>query len=201
MFGKRWTLFELFGFKVQLDASWLVLALLVTWSLAKGAFPQYYPGLPSATYWSMGILGMIGLVFSIVFHEASHSLVARAHGMQIKGITLFIFGGVAELGEEPETARTEFLVAIAGPRTPVQTGINPQDLDIVLPSCLSGALEAQPGIRLGEILDATLGHFFSICNVNYDLAWQPLIDQVSGGGCRPGYLCTPESEGAICEPE
>jgi len=115
MFGKRWTLFELFGFKVQLDASWLVLALLVTWSLAKGAFPQYYPGLPSATYWSMGILGMIGLVFSIVFHEASHSLVARAHGMQIKGITLFIFGGVAELGEEPETARTEFLVAIAGP--------------------------------------------------------------------------------------
>jgi len=115
MFGKRWTLFELFGFKVQIDASWLVLALLVTWSLATGVFPQYYPGLPSATYWSMGILGMIGLVFSIVFHEASHSLVARAHGMQIKGITLFIFGGVAELGEEPETARTEFLVAIAGP--------------------------------------------------------------------------------------
>lgn len=115
MFGKRWKIFELFGFTVQLDASWIVLALLVTWSLATGVFPQYYPGLPSATYWSMGMVGMIGLVFSIVFHEASHSLVARAHGMQIKGITLFIFGGVAELGDEPETARTEFLVAIAGP--------------------------------------------------------------------------------------
>lgn len=115
MFGKRWKIFELFGFTVQLDASWLVLALLVTWSLATGVFPQYYPGLPSATYWSMGLIGMIGLVFSIVFHEASHALVARAHGMQIKGITLFIFGGVAELGDEPETARTEFLVAIAGP--------------------------------------------------------------------------------------
>jgi Zn-dependent protease len=115
VFGKRWKIFELFGFTVQLDASWLVLALLVTWSLATGVFPQYYPDLPSATYWSMGLVGMIGLVFSIVSHEASHSLVARAHGMQIKGITLFIFGGVAELGDEPETARTEFLVAIAGP--------------------------------------------------------------------------------------
>lgn len=93
------------------------------------------------------------------------------------------------------------LVAIAGPRTPVQTGKSPQNFDIILPSCLSGALEAQPGIRLGELLDATLGHFFSICNVNYDVAWQPFIDQVSGGGCRPGYQCTPASEGAICEPE
>lgn len=93
------------------------------------------------------------------------------------------------------------LVAIAGPRSPVQIGKNPQDQDIVLPSCLAGPVEAQPGIRLGEVLDAVLGHFFPICNVNYDEAWQPFIDQVSGGGCRPGYQCTSASEGAICEPE
>lgn len=115
MFGKRWTLFSLFGFEVRLDASWLILALLVTWSLATGLFPEYYPELASQTYWSMGVAGMIGLVFSIVFHELSHSLVARLHGLSITGITLFIFGGVAEMAEEPRNARTEFQMAIAGP--------------------------------------------------------------------------------------
>ncbi len=115
MFGKRFVLFELFGFKVQADASWLFLAMLVTWSLAQGYFPAFYPGLSPATYWQMGLLGMIGLFASLVIHELSHSLVARHYGMSIKGITLFIFGGVAEMDEEPPSAKTEFFMAIAGP--------------------------------------------------------------------------------------
>ncbi|MDH3909900.1 MAG: site-2 protease family protein [Rhodospirillales bacterium] len=115
MFGKRLVLFELFGFKVQADMSWLFLALLVTWSLAQGLFPAFYPGLPPATYWKMGVIGMIGLFFSLVLHELSHALVARHYGLSIKGITLFIFGGVAEMEEEPDSAKTEFLMAIAGP--------------------------------------------------------------------------------------
>jgi Zn-dependent protease len=115
MFGKRLVLFELFGFKVQADMSWLFLALLVTWSLAQGFFPAFYPGLPSATYWKMGVIGMIGLFVSLVLHELSHALVARHYGLSIKGITLFIFGGVAEMEEEPDSAKTEFLMAIAGP--------------------------------------------------------------------------------------
>ena len=93
------------------------------------------------------------------------------------------------------------LVAIAGPRAPVQTGTNPQSQDFLLPSCVVSGVEAQPGVRLGELLDATLGHFFSICNVDYDQAWQPFIDRVSDGGCRQGYQCTPATEGAICEPD
>jgi Zn-dependent protease len=115
MFGKRLVLFELFGFKVQADMSWLFLALLVTWSLAQGFFPAFYPDLPPATYWKMGVIGMIGLFFSLVLHELSHALVARHYGLSIKGITLFIFGGVAEMEEEPDSAKTEFLMAIAGP--------------------------------------------------------------------------------------
>jgi Zn-dependent protease/CBS domain-containing protein len=115
MFGRRIALFKLFGFEVSLDLSWVFLGLLVTWSLATGYFPDEHEGLPSATYWLMGIAGAFGLFLSIIFHEMSHSLVARRYGLSIRGITLFIFGGVAELEEEPANPKTEFMMAIAGP--------------------------------------------------------------------------------------
>ena len=115
MFAHRITLFELFGFKVQIDASWLLLAVLIVWSLAEGYFPQVLPGLAGATYFWMGIAGLIGLGFSIVVHELAHSLVARRFDMPIRGITLFVFGGVAEMAEEPTSAKGELLMAIAGP--------------------------------------------------------------------------------------
>ncbi len=115
MFGKQVDLFELVGFKVRADASWLILAVLVTWSLAKGYFPLYYSGLEVDTYWLMGVAGAIGLFLSIIFHELSHAVVARHYGMDIKGITLFIFGGVAEMEAEPAQPMAELLMAIAGP--------------------------------------------------------------------------------------
>ena len=115
MLGKRITLFELLGFKVNVDLSWVFLALLITWSLAVGYFPAQFEGLSPVTYWSMAIVGAVGLFASIIFHELSHSLVARRYGLPIKGITLFIFGGVAEMEEEPSSAKAEFLMAIAGP--------------------------------------------------------------------------------------
>lgn len=115
MFGKSVQLFTLFGFKVKVDFSWTFLALLIAWSLAQGYFPGIYSGLPPATYWWMGIAGTIGLFFSIVFHEMAHSIVARRYGLPIRGITLFLFGGVAEMEEEPQSAKAEFLMAIAGP--------------------------------------------------------------------------------------
>ncbi|HEY9074704.1 MAG TPA: site-2 protease family protein, partial [Desulfobaccales bacterium] len=115
MFGRRMKLFTLLGFEVRVDLSWIVIALLVTWSLADGLFPYLYHGLAKAVYWEMGVAGALGLFASIIFHEFCHSLVARKFGMQMKGITLFIFGGVAEMGGEPPNAKTEFLMALAGP--------------------------------------------------------------------------------------
>lgn len=115
MFTKRIVLFKLLGFEVKIDLSWLLLALLVAWTLAVGVFPQLYPGLSPGVYWGMGAAGVVVLLFSIVFHELSHSLVARHYGFPIKGITLFVFGGVAEMDEEPPTARSEFFMAAAGP--------------------------------------------------------------------------------------
>ena len=115
MFGNRIKLFKLLGFEVRVDWSWIIIAILIAWSLSKGLFPSYYKNLSPQTYWWMGIIGALGLFLSIIVHEFSHSLVARRYGLPMKGITLFIFGGVAEMEEEPASAKVEFMVAIAGP--------------------------------------------------------------------------------------
>jgi len=115
MFGREKTLFKLFGFSVRVNASWLILGFLIAYSLARGLFPSQYGGYKPSVYWAMGVAGAIGLFFSIVFHELSHSLIARRFDLPITGITLFIFGGVAEMNEEPPTPRAEFFMAISGP--------------------------------------------------------------------------------------
>lgn len=115
MTGKHIKLFNLFGFEVKVDLSWTIIAVLIVWSLSVGVFPRLYKDLSAQTYWVMGVAGAIGLFLSIIFHEFSHSLVARREGMTMKGITLFIFGGVAEMSEEPPSPRAEFLMSVAGP--------------------------------------------------------------------------------------
>jgi len=115
MFTNRMKLFSLLGFPIYVDASWLILAVLITWSLARGWFPNYYPDLSANSYWFMGAAGAAGLFVSIVLHELGHAVVARKYGIPIRGITLFLFGGVAEMEHEPHEARSEFLMAIAGP--------------------------------------------------------------------------------------
>lgn len=111
------------GFEVKIDISWLVIAVLITWSLAQGVFPLYNRNLSQLTYWLMGVVGAIGLFGSIIFHELCHSLVARRYGLPMKGITLFIFGGVAEMEDEPSNPKTEFLMAIAGPLASILIGV------------------------------------------------------------------------------
>jgi len=115
MFRNKIKLFKLLGFTVSVDASWVIILFLVIWSLAKGLFPSFYPDLSATSYWLMGLLGAMGIFVCIIIHEFSHSLVARRYGLEIRGITLFIFGGVAEMEEEPTSPKTEFFMAIAGP--------------------------------------------------------------------------------------
>jgi Zn-dependent protease/CBS domain-containing protein len=122
MFGKRWQLFRLLGIPVSVDLSWLLILALLTLSFAEGfprILPLFYPGeapqLAPAVYWLMGLVTALAFFACIVLHEFGHALVARSRGMPIRGITLFLFGGVSELGEEPPSAGTEFLMAVAGP--------------------------------------------------------------------------------------
>jgi len=115
LFQNRLTLFRLFGIEIRLDASWLLLAILITWTLAVGFFPQSYPDLEPGTYWLMGAIAALGLFASIILHELGHSVVAQRDGLEIDGITLFVFGGVAEMKAEPASPAKEFRMAIAGP--------------------------------------------------------------------------------------
>lgn len=115
MFTKRIPLGNLFGVPVYMDLSWFVVAVLITWSLATSLFPSQYKDLGPSTYWFMGLAGAIGLFLSILAHELGHSVVAQQFSVPIRGITLFLFGGVAELAREPPSAWAEFWVAIAGP--------------------------------------------------------------------------------------
>jgi Zn-dependent protease/CBS domain-containing protein len=122
MWGRSIKLFKVFGFEIRLDVSWLIIAALLIWSLAAGVFPYNYPGLPMSHYWWMAVAGALTFFGSIVVHELSHSLVARRYEIPMKGITLFVFGGVAEMGSEPQSAKAEFLMAAAGPLTSIALG-------------------------------------------------------------------------------
>jgi len=105
------------GIEVGVHYSWLFFGALITWSLAAGYFPETHPGWSAATYWLAGTLAALALFVSVMLHELAHSLVARARGAEVQRVTLFIFGGVATIKDEPASAADEFMIAIVGPLT------------------------------------------------------------------------------------
>jgi Zn-dependent protease len=113
--GGRLPLFEISGIKINIDYSWLIVFVLVLWSLSAGYFPRYYPNYSTQLYWIAGLVGTLLFFSSILVHELSHSLTAVRSGIQIPEITLFIFGGIARLSQEPTSAVTELKIAVAGP--------------------------------------------------------------------------------------
>jgi len=145
-------IFRPFGFAVRLDPSWFVVGTLVTWSLAVGIFPSRVPGLHPVMYWMMGVAGALGLLASIVFHELCHALAGRRFGIQLRGIRLFIFGGVAEMLQEPPSPRAEFVVAAVGPLSSlVLSGVTfaiATVLEAVLPRWAEAILLYLAGINL-----------------------------------------------------
>jgi Zn-dependent protease len=100
---------------VKIDQSWFIILVLVTWNLAMDYFPNQFEGETYLFYWAIGALTSLFLFSSILLHEASHSVAARYSGIKIKEITLFIFGGVALMEEDPKTPGQELFIAAAGP--------------------------------------------------------------------------------------
>ena len=115
MIFKRITVFRFFGFDVRADASWIFLSVLISWTLATKAFPSLAPGLSADAYQWMGIAALVLLIFSIIAHEVAHAVIAEYYDMPIVSITLFVFGGVAEMKGEPSHPKGEFFMAVAGP--------------------------------------------------------------------------------------
>ncbi len=103
------------GIPVGLHSSWFLIFALVSWSLARGYFPPAYPGLPQPAYWLLGALTSLLFFLSVFLHEMGHSAVAQRNGIPVSSITLFIFGGVAQIAREPDHPGTEFRIAVAGP--------------------------------------------------------------------------------------
>jgi Zn-dependent protease len=114
---------RLFGFEIRLDLSWFVVFLLVFWTFAQGVFPSRVPGYSSAVYNTMALVGAILFFGSVLMHELAHSAVARARGIPVEGITLFIFGGVARVRSDVENPRDEFLITVVGPLSSAAIGL------------------------------------------------------------------------------
>ena len=107
-------LFTIAGIRISINYTWFVILGLVIWSLASD-FRQTYRDFSTVTVWAISVIAALLLFASVLLHELSHSFVGNRLGLGIKGITLFIFGGIAELGKEPEDPNTEMKVAAAGP--------------------------------------------------------------------------------------
>ncbi len=113
---------RLFGISIRLHYSWFVIFALVIWALSRDYFPAVYPHWSAAIAVSAGIVTSLLFFISLLAHELMHSLVAQRYGIPVRAITLFIFGGVSQITEEPHDARTEFSIAFVGPLTSIILG-------------------------------------------------------------------------------
>ena len=148
----NWRIGHALGIPIHVHASWFVVFLFVAWSLAMGYLPETLPGLSIPRYWGMGGIAALLLFLSVLLHELGHSFVALRYHIPIRQITLFIFGGVAQMEKEPPSPRAEFLIAMAGPVVSLMLGA----------ACLGGALAvdslfAQSGVQGLVALGSLLG--------------------------------------------
>jgi Zn-dependent protease len=111
------TLGRIFGIEVRIHVTWLFAFALVTWGLASGYFRFVGPRQGFATPLLLGAISALLLFASVLVHEFSHSLVAQARGLRVREITLFIFGGISNIGGEARTARDELFISLVGPLT------------------------------------------------------------------------------------
>src|SRR5712691_2139815 len=101
---------QIAGIDIYVNYSWIIIIVFLTFSLATGWFPSLYAGWPAIEYWIISFISAILLFVSVLLHELAHSLVARARGLPVKNITLYIFGGVSSLQQAPTSPGVEFQV-------------------------------------------------------------------------------------------
>lgn len=105
---------RIFGISIYLHPSWFLIFALITLSL-RTQFTTQHPSWNPVQHWMLGLITSVLFFGSVVFHELSHSLVAKHYKIPVASITLFVFGGLARIVREPSSAKQEFNIAIAGP--------------------------------------------------------------------------------------
>jgi Zn-dependent protease/CBS domain-containing protein len=184
------------GIEVRINWSWLVVLALIVWSLAAGVFPSQNPGLSEGTYYAMAVAAAVLFFLSLLLHELGHARQARREGMEIDGITLWLFGGVAQFKGAFPSAGGEFRIAVAGPLVSLGLGIGFTLLGLVgFPSAVDGVVSRLGYINLillvfnlvpalpldgGRVLRSALWYF------KRDLAWATRVASDIGQGF--GYL-------------
>ena len=113
---------RIFGIRVGLNWSLLVVIALIAWTLATGSFPSSAPGYGAGAYWIAGLVAAVVFLASLLAHELAHSIVAQRRGVRVDGITLWLFGGVSRLSGEANSARAETLITVVGPLTSLVLG-------------------------------------------------------------------------------
>ena len=116
-------LFSVVGIPVDINVSWLIAVVIITWSLSTTAYPSFFSLWSEPQYWLAGIVTTLLLFASVLAHELGHSLVALSQGLRVRGITLLLFGGVSRIQGEASRPRNEFLIAFAGPVVSLGIGL------------------------------------------------------------------------------
>lgn len=124
---------RVFGIEIAVHPSWFVILTLLTFTLATGFFPRTYEGWGLVTTWTVALSATLLLFVSVLAHEFGHSLVAKAQGIPVKSITLFLLGGVASLEREASSPGREAVMAAAGPLVSLTIGAASWGVAWVLP--------------------------------------------------------------------
>ncbi len=136
------TIGRIAGISVGINWSWLIVFALIAWTLAASIFPSTNPGLGDGAYVAMALVAAVLFFTSLLLHEYGHALQARRDGMEIEGITLWLFGGVAKFKGMFPSAGAEFRIAVAGPLVSLFLGLLFLGIPIVLglPAAVDGVL-------------------------------------------------------------
>jgi len=113
---------RILGIPIGVNYTWFIAVLVIAWSMARGYYAVRFPGSPAATHWAMGLISALLLFACVVLHELGHAVAARRYGIRTRNITLFLFGGVAQIAKEPPTPAAELIVAASGPLTSLALG-------------------------------------------------------------------------------
>lgn len=149
--GRDIPLGRIAGIRVTMDATVLLLAAFYTVALATNRFPIESPGHSDLTYWAAGIGGALLFFLSLLAHELGHALVAREEGIGVRGISLWLLGGVAKLESSPTSARSEFRIAVVGPLASLACGVVLLSGAYVLPETGTAGLIGNLFALLGRI--------------------------------------------------